>query len=52
MRRHSTRAEDILWRSLRGSRLQGAKFRRQLPSILMPSISIVLRRSVSLTPGA
>jgi very-short-patch-repair endonuclease len=26
-----TRAEDILWRSLRGSRFEGAKFRRRVP---------------------
>jgi very-short-patch-repair endonuclease len=25
------RAEDILWRSLRGSHFEGAKFRRQVP---------------------
>jgi very-short-patch-repair endonuclease len=26
-----TRAEDILWAQLRGSRFEGAKFRRQVP---------------------
>ncbi len=26
-----TRAEEILWERLRGSRLRGAKFRRQVP---------------------
>ena len=31
LRSQPTRAEDILWRSLRGSRLLGAKFRRQVP---------------------
>jgi very-short-patch-repair endonuclease len=31
LRQHPTRAEDILWRSLRGSRFNGAKFRRQVP---------------------
>jgi very-short-patch-repair endonuclease len=31
LRRHPTRAEDILWKHLRGSRFEGAKFRRQLP---------------------
>ena len=31
LRKHPTRAEDILWRRLRGSRFQGAKFRRQVP---------------------
>src|SRR6185437_1457536 len=31
LRKHPTRAEDILWRSLRGSRFEGAKFRRQVP---------------------
>lgn len=30
-RRHQTRAEDILWERLRGSRFHGAKFRRQSP---------------------
>ena len=31
LRRHSTRAEDLLWERLRGSRFHGAKFRRQVP---------------------
>jgi very-short-patch-repair endonuclease len=31
LRQQMTRAEDILWRSLRGSRFEGAKFRRQVP---------------------
>ena len=31
LRRHPTRAEDILWTQLRGSRFEGAKFRRQVP---------------------
>ena len=31
LRRASTRAEDILWERLRGSRLNGAKFKRQVP---------------------
>ena len=31
LRRASTSAEDILWARLRGSRLHGAKFRRQVP---------------------
>ena len=31
LRQHPTRAEDILWRSRRGSGLEGAKFRRQVP---------------------
>ncbi|HLH49851.1 MAG TPA: DUF559 domain-containing protein [Roseiarcus sp.] len=31
LRKHSTSAEDLLWRHLRGSRLNGAKFRRQVP---------------------
>ena len=31
LRQHPTRAEDILWRQLRGSRFNGAKFRRQVP---------------------
>ena len=31
LRQHPTRAEDMLWRSLRGSRFNGAKFRRQVP---------------------
>jgi very-short-patch-repair endonuclease len=30
-RQHQTRAEDLLWRRLRGSRFHGAKFRRQVP---------------------
>jgi len=31
LRKQMTRAEDILWAQLRGSRLNGAKFRRQVP---------------------
>jgi very-short-patch-repair endonuclease len=31
LRQQQTKAEDILWRCLRGSRLHGAKFRRQVP---------------------
>jgi very-short-patch-repair endonuclease len=31
LRRQPTKAEDILWRQLRGSRFHGAKFRRQVP---------------------
>jgi very-short-patch-repair endonuclease len=31
LRQHPTRAEDIPWRSLRGSRFNGAKLRRQVP---------------------
>jgi very-short-patch-repair endonuclease len=31
LRKHPTRAEDILWTQLRGSRFDGAKFRRQVP---------------------
>ena len=31
LRKQPTRAEDILWRRLRGSRFDGAKFRRQVP---------------------
>jgi very-short-patch-repair endonuclease len=31
LRKHPTRAEDILWTQLRGSRFEGAKFRRQVP---------------------
>jgi len=31
LRKHSSRAEDLLWRQLRGSRFHGAKFRRQAP---------------------
>src|SRR5271166_226478 len=30
LRKHPTHAEEILWRSLRGSRFEGAKFRRQV----------------------
>jgi very-short-patch-repair endonuclease len=30
-RKTSTRAEDILWDRLRGSRFQGANFKRQVP---------------------
>ena len=30
LRQYTTRAEDILWRTLRGSRFEGAKFRRQV----------------------
>jgi len=31
LRKQMTRAEDILWAQLRGSRFHGAKFRRQVP---------------------
>jgi very-short-patch-repair endonuclease len=31
LRKHQTRAEDLLWQRLRGSRFHGAKFRRQVP---------------------
>ena len=31
LRHQSTRAEDILWARLRGSRFHGAKFKRQAP---------------------
>ena len=31
LRRNPTRAEDILWAQLGGSRFHGAKFRRQVP---------------------
>jgi very-short-patch-repair endonuclease len=31
LRKQSTKAEDLLWRRLRGSRFHGAKFRRQVP---------------------
>jgi very-short-patch-repair endonuclease len=31
LRKYPTRAEDILWTQLRGSRFEGAKFRRQVP---------------------
>ena len=31
LRQQMTRAEDILWAQLRGSRFEGAKFRRQVP---------------------
>jgi very-short-patch-repair endonuclease len=31
LRKQMTRAEDILWAQLRGSRFNGAKFRRQVP---------------------
>ena len=31
LRKHATKAEDILWRQLRASRFHGAKFRRQAP---------------------
>ena len=31
LRQQMTRAEEILWAQLRGSRLSGAKFRRQVP---------------------
>jgi very-short-patch-repair endonuclease len=31
LRRRQTRAEEILWDHLRGSRFHGAKFRRQVP---------------------
>jgi very-short-patch-repair endonuclease len=31
LRHHMTRAEEILWARLRGSRFHGAKFKRQVP---------------------
>ena len=31
LRKSSTKFEDMLWQRLRGSRLQGAKFKRQVP---------------------
>ena len=31
LRKRQTRAEDLLWERLRGSRFDGAKFRRQVP---------------------
>jgi very-short-patch-repair endonuclease len=31
LRKHPTRAEELLWEGLRGSRFHGAKFRRQVP---------------------
>jgi very-short-patch-repair endonuclease len=31
LRRQPTRAEEILWERLRGSRFHGAKFKRQVP---------------------
>jgi very-short-patch-repair endonuclease len=31
LRKQATKAEDILWSQLRGSRFHGAKFRRQVP---------------------
>ena len=31
LRKQPTRAEDILWERLRGSRFESAKFRRQVP---------------------
>ncbi len=31
LRKQMTRAEEILWAQLRGSRFHGAKFRRQVP---------------------
>jgi very-short-patch-repair endonuclease len=31
LRKHPTRAEATLWQSLRGSRFEDAKFRRQVP---------------------
>src|SRR5271166_4194552 len=31
LRKQPTRAEEMLWERLRGSRLAGAKFRRQVP---------------------
>jgi very-short-patch-repair endonuclease len=31
LRKQPTRAEDILWTRLRGSRLEGVKFKRQVP---------------------
>ena len=41
LRKHSTKAEDILWESLRGSRFHGAKFGGKFPSIDMSPTSIV-----------
>jgi very-short-patch-repair endonuclease len=32
LRRNPTRAEEVLWTQLRGSRFEGAKFRGQVPS--------------------
>jgi very-short-patch-repair endonuclease len=31
LRRQSTKPEDVLWKLLRGGRLDGLKFRRQVP---------------------
>jgi very-short-patch-repair endonuclease len=31
LRKHPTRAEDLLWERLRGRRFHGVKFRRQVP---------------------
>src|SRR5271157_2808260 len=31
LRKQRTRAEEVLWAELRGSRFHGAKFRRQVP---------------------
>jgi very-short-patch-repair endonuclease len=31
LRQQQTRAEDILWQCLRGSRFEGAKLKRQVP---------------------
>jgi very-short-patch-repair endonuclease len=31
MRADSTRAENLLWQTLRGSKLEGLKFKRQVP---------------------
>ena len=31
LRQHMTRAEEVLWARLRGSRFHGAKFKRQVP---------------------
>ncbi len=31
MRANSTRAENLLWQALRGSKLEGLKFKRQVP---------------------
>lgn len=45
LRKHATKAEDILWGRLRGSRLHGAKFRRQAPSTGMSLTSTATQRS-------
>jgi very-short-patch-repair endonuclease len=31
LRKQATKAEEVLWSQLRGSRFHGAKFRRQVP---------------------